>query len=94
MARNTSMIVILAVAAFLALSIMFRFGAGGSGITVLHSPINPTKETSATGAGAGAGTGPVDVPEGSPVKMSDLGITDQLLTGKVIAPKLENATAK
>jgi hypothetical protein len=87
MARHLSIIVILAIVAFLSLSFMMSFGGRTDTVpqTFPNAPVGGSSEVKADAAA------PVAVTES---KMSGLDFSSNLLTGDVIAPKLENATAK
>ncbi|ORY66586.1 Erv1/Alr family protein [Pseudomassariella vexata] len=80
MARHLSVIVILAITAFLSLSFLMNFGSRTDQVPQQWTaPVDTSSQQGKSSA---------------PDLMAGLEITSELLTGDVIAPKLENATAK
>lgn len=95
MARHLSVIVILAVATFLGISFLMSFGGRADpSPNVFQAPVD--SYSGGVPNEAKAPIKPVEpMLEGSTEsKLAGLEITSELLTGDVIAPKLENATAK
>jgi len=83
MARHISLVVIMAVACFLGLTFMMSMG-GSSTSMIPHPGLSQHNEAHAAPGTAAAAQDVLDVH----------GLSADLLKGDVIAPKLENATAK
>jgi hypothetical protein len=81
MARHISVLVTLAIVAFVSLSFFMSFGRGSDNVPQAVR-VGSTAEQAAANA------------EGTGLDLPDLGISSDLLRGEVITPKLENATAR
>lgn len=99
MARHLSIIVILAVAAFLSLSFLMSFGDKHDQVpqtfTAPGGSYSSESKSSEYGAPLPAKPAQAVQDESSQQsKLAGLAITDDILKGGAIAPKLENATIK
>lgn len=98
MARHLSVIVILAVATFLGITFLMSFGGRtDTNPQVFNTPVDSYSANIPSDAKAPAKAADLLEPivgDTSESKLAGLEITNELLMGDAIAPKLENATAK
>jgi hypothetical protein len=97
MARHLSVIVILAIAAFLSLTFLMSFGDRHDQVPqTFNAPGagSHLADSKSSGSGASLPIEPVHESVKDESKVAGLAITDDILKGGAIAPKLENATIK